>query len=780
VTAFRYIGRSLARTEDTRLTRGLGRYVEDLAPPGHCRMVVVRSPHAAARIVAMDAAAAASRPGVLLVLTGDDPELLELGTFSSRVKRQAPGGGPNFEPPYRALSHGAARFVGDAVAAIFADTLEQAKNAAEALAITWEPGPSVTATDEAAREGAPIVWTEAPRNTCFLYETGDRNAVDAAMRSAAHVVSVRYPITRVHAAPMETRNALGSYDLIGERFTLYAGLQNPHYIREELAERVLRIRGNQLRVVSPDLGGAFGLKETPYPEHVLVLLGARRLGRTVLWTCDRSESFIADHHARDSVEEATLALDAEGRFLALRLESVANIGAYISYNGLHSSTNNLGGLSGVYTTPAIHAQVRGVFTHTPPTSPYRGAGRPEAIYAIERSIDLAAQRFGFDRIALRRRNMIPAARMPYETGFIYTYDSGEFERNMDEAMALASWATFEERRETARARGVLAGIGLANAIEIAAGPSGSPFTESAEIQFDSTGSVTVELGSHSHGQGHEITFAQIVADHLGLPIDDVRIRFGDTDRLQHGTGTFGSRSAVAGSVVLIKSAERIIERGKAIAAAHFEASAADIVFEEGIFSVAGTDRRIGISEVARLAFSLRPDALGGELGLGAKLIVAPRAPTFPNGCHVCEVEVDRDTGTCRIVQYCLVDDVGRRINPRLVEGQVHGGVVQGVGQILMEHVAFDQDGQILSGSFMDYAMPRASDLPNLINQSNEILATTNPLGVKGVGEVGMVGALAAVVNAVVDALRPLGVDHVDMPITPARLWRVMRDASVRS
>ena len=779
MTGFRYIGRSLARTEDARLTRGLGRYVGDLAPPGHCRMVVVRSPHAAARILGMDLAAAASMPGVLLVLTGDDPELLEFGTFSSRVKRQTPGGHPNFEPPYRALSQGAARFVGDAVAAVFAETLEQAKDAGEALAITWDPGPSVTAPDEAARDGAPVVWAEAPGNTCFLYETGNREGVDAAITSAAHVVSVRYPITRVHAAPMETRNALGSYDTMDERFTLYAGLQNPHYIREELAERVFRIRGNQLRVVSPDLGGAFGLKETPYPEHVLVLVGARRLGRTVLWTCDRSESFIADHHARDTVEEATLALDAEGRFLALRLESVANIGAYISYNGLHSSTNNLGGLSGVYTTPAIHAEVRGVFSHTPPTSPYRGAGRPEAIYAIERSIDLAAQRFGFDRIALRRRNMIPPTRMPYDTGFIYTYDSGEFERNMDEAMTLASWATFEERRKAALGRGLLAGIGLANSIEIAAGPSGSPFTESAEIQFDSTGSVTVEIGSHSHGQGHEITFAQIVADHLGVGIGDVRVRYGDTDRLQHGTGTFGSRSAVAGSVVLIKSADRIIERGKTIAAAHFEASTADIAFEDGIFSVVGTDRRIGISEVARLAFSLPPDALGGELGLGAKLIVAPRAPTFPNGCHVCEVEIDRDTGACRIVQYCLVDDVGRRINPAIVEGQLHGGVVQGVGQILMEKVAFDENGQILSGSFMDYAMPRASDVPTLITRSNEVPATTNPLGVKGVGEVGTVGALAALVNAVVDALRPLGVEHVDMPITPATLWRVMRDAPKR-
>ena len=771
--AYRFIGKSLPRTEDLRLVRGFGRYTSDLAPGHHCRLYMVRSPHAAARIGRMDVAAAQACFGVRLVLTGDDAELLELGTFTARIRRVAPDGQPSFQPPYRALSRERALFVGDPVAAIFADTLDQAKDGAEALAVEWDPLPAVTETRTAADEGSPLTWPDVPRNICFYHEVGDAAGVQQAMEQAAHRVSVTYPITRVIAAPMETRAALASYDVGTDSYTLYAGLQNPHYIREELSERILRIRGNQLRVVSPDVGGAFGMKESPFPEYPVALVGARRLQRPVLWVGERSESFIGDHHARDHYTTTTLALDADGNFLALEVETIANIGAYIAWHGLHTPVNNLGGLSGVYRTPCIHARITGIFSHTPPTSPYRGAGRPEATFAIERVIDVAAQRLGVDRVELRRRNMIAPEQMPYATGFMFTYDTGEFERNMDDALALAVWKDFPRRRKEARTRGRLAGIGLANAIEIANGPITGPWPESAEIRFDSTGSVTVTLGIHSQGQGHEITFAQIVGDLLGLAIGDIKVQYGDTDRLQHGTGTMGSRSVAAGSVTLIKTAERIVARGKIIAAAHFEAAVADIAFEDGIFSVAGTDRRVTVAEVARLSYRLRPQDMDGELGLAEIMMVTPDGPTFPNGCHICEVEIDPDTGHCRIVRYIVVDDVGRVVNPMLVEGQIHGGVVQGIGQVLMENVAYDEGGQLVAGSFMDYAMPRASHIPAIESETNEVLAKTNPLGVKGAGEAGTVGALAAVTNAIVDALAPFGVEHVDMPATSERIWRAL-------
>ena len=779
MTPHRFIGKSLARSEDERLLRGLGRYVSDLPAVGHCHLYVIRSPHAAARIRRIDTAAAEAMPGVRLVLTGEDAELAGLGSFSSRVKRNAPDGSPNFEPPYRVLTRECARFVGDAVAAVYADSIDLARDAAEAIDIDWEPLPSVTDTAHAADPGAPQVWPQVPRNICFRYEAGDRARTAAALAGAAHKVTLSYPINRVVAAPMETRSAYASYDAGRGSYELHAGLQNPHYIREELAERVLRIDGNRLRVVSPDVGGAFGLKEAPFPEMVLALVGARRIARPVLWVCERSESFIADHHARDNYATVTLGLDAEGNFLALTLESTGNIGAYISYNGLHSPTNNLGGLSGLYRTPNIYAQVTGVFSNTPPTAPYRGAGRPEATFALERAIDLAAQRCGFDRVELRRRNLISPAQMPYATGFVFTYDSGEFEKNMDDALVLGDWAGFPARRKAAAARGKLAGISVTNAIEIAAGPFAAPYTESAEVSFDSTGSVTVTLGTQSQGQGHEITFAQIVADMLGMAPQDIRVRSGDTALAAHGTGAFGSRSVVAGSVTLARVTEKIIERGKRVAAAQFEAAAADIVFEAGAFSVAGTDQRLSLRQVAKLAHTLRHPDLGGEFGLSEKAIAAPASATFPNGCHVCEVEIDPETGECRITRYCVIDDVGRVINPMLVKGQIHGGVAQGVGQVLLENIRFDEHGQLLTGSFMDYAIARASDLPDIECRSNEVLARGNPLGVKGAGEAGTVGALAAVVNAVVDALAPLGVEHVDMPVSAESLWRTIRAARAR-
>lgn len=606
--------------------RGLGRYTADVAARDACRLYFIRSPYPAAVIRRIDTAAAAASPGVRLVLTGEDAALAGLGTFTSRVKRTTRAGTPNFEPPYRALSVKRACFVGDPVVAIFADSIDLAKEAADRVEIDWQPLPAVTDASRAAEPGAPQVWEGAPDNVCFNHEAGDRARVELALARAAHTVTLSYRINRIIAAPLETRAACAAYDAASGSYELYAGVQNPHYIREELAERILRIPGNRLRVVSPDVGGAFGLKESPFPEMAVALVGARRLGRPVLWLCERSESFIADHHARDNWATVTLGLDGEGNFVALKYECIANIGAYIAYNGLHSPTNNLGGLSGVYRTPNIHANVTGVFTHTPPTSPYRGAGRPEATFAIERAIDLAARRFGFDRVALRRRNLILPAQMPYDTGFLYTYDSGDFARNMDHALALGDWNGFAARREEAARRGKLAGISLTNAIEIAAGPVTGPFPETADVSFDSTGAATVTLGTHSQGQGHEITFAQIAADMLGVEPTDLCVRYGDTAQLDDGTGSFASRSVIAAATTLHRVTQRLIERGRRIAAAHFEAASDDIAFDSGVFSVVGTDKRAGWREIARLACGT---TVNGEYGLSERATAAPAAPASP-------------------------------------------------------------------------------------------------------------------------------------------------------
>ncbi len=773
---YRFIGKSLPRTEDLRLVRGLGRYTADLATSDALRTFVLRSPHGAARIVKIDTALAETMPGVHLVLTGEHPEMTALGSIRSKVKRQAPDGSPNFEPPYRILSRERALYVGDPVAAVFADTLDQAKDAAEAIVIEWEPLSTVTDTRRAAADGAAELWPQSPRNVCFVFDAGNRDAVEQALATAKHRISVSYPINRITAVTMEPRTALGSYDPVTESYTLYCGLQNPHAVRESLANEIFRISGNRVRVVSPDVGGGFGLKEAAFPEYVLTLVGAKLTGRPVLWAGERGESFLSDFHARDNYSTTTLGLDEKGNFLALKVETTANLGAYISPMGLHVPTNNLGGLAGVYRTPHIHARVTGVFSNTPPTAPYRGAGRPEATYAIERVIDLAARQCGFDPVELRRRNLIAPDQMPYNTKFMFTYDSGEFERNMDDALELAEWKGFAERRKDAKKRGRLRGIGIANAIEVSGGPAPAPNPESAEIKFDQTGGVTVSMGTHSHGQGHEIAFAQIAADFLGIEPADVKVRYGDTDMIEFGIGTFGSRSIITGSNSLRISADRLIERGKKLASVHFEADAGDVVFEAGQFAITGTDRRIGIKDVAKLSYTMRDPSLGGLFGFSDKTIAAPKAATFPNGCHVCEVEIDPDTGVCTLLNYVVVDDVGRVVNPMLVKGQVHGGVVQGVGQILFEDIRYDEDGQLLSGSFMDYAMPRAAHFPSFICKANEVLTPMNPLGVKGAGEAGTVGALAAVINAIVDALSPYGIEHIDMPATPERIWRKIQDA----
>jgi carbon-monoxide dehydrogenase large subunit len=767
------IGASVPRVEDRRLLRGLGRYTDDHATQGGLHLVLLRSPHAHAAFTRIEADAARKMPGVAGVITADD--LAGLGTLQTSVARHLPDGRPMPRPPYRVLAQGRARFVGDPVAAVLAETRAQARDAAEAIGIDWQEWPAVTDA-AAALAGGPAVWPElAPDNLCFLFRQGDQAATDAAFARAAHVVREKLRISRVGAVPMEPRAAIGAWDDSTERFTLTSGVQVPHKLRDELAV-LLGVPAASLRVVSPDMGGAFGMRGAPTQEHALVLWAARRYGRPVRWAADRTEAFLSDFHARDNFSTVELALDAAGMFLGLRVTTVANLGAYLSFNTPHSSTNNLGGLAGTYRTPHIVTEVQGAFTNAQPTAPYRGAGRPEATFAIERIIDIAARQLGHDPIELRRKNLIGAASMPFRTGLVFTYDSGDFARAMDVALDAADHANFAARREASRARGKLRGLGIANAIEIAGGPAAQPNEEGAEIRFDAAGNATVLLGSHNHGQGHETAFRQIAASLLGLAHERVRIVQGDTDQVAHGRGTFGSRSMMAGGAAFALAAESIIARGRAIAAHLLEAAEVDVEFAEGKFSVAGTDRAVGFDKVARAA--LTPGALpkGMPMGLMAQAVATPSFPTFPNGCHVCEVEVDAETGVVEIVGYVVADDVGTVINPKLLKGQIHGGIAQGLGQAMLEEMRFDATGQLLTASFMDYAMPRAADLPAFEVQSCPTPTLSNPLGVKGAGEAGTVGALPVLVNAVVDALAPLGVRHIDMPLSPHNVWRAIRAA----
>jgi len=768
------LGRAVPRTEDFRLLRGRGRYTDDIVLPRAAHLYVLRSPHAAARIRKIETDPAASMPGVIAILTGQDAVDDGLGFLRARISRKQPDGSASFQTPYRILALDRVHHVGDPVVAMIAETLAEAKDAAEAIAVDYETLPAVTDTAQAAAPGAPNVWDEAPGNICFVEHLGNEAAVKDAFRRAKHVVRERFVINRVAANPMETRAALGFYDTSDERYTLHAGLQAPHLMRAELAEQILKIPASRLRVVSPDVGGGFGMKGSSFPEYSLVLWAAKRIGRPVKWMAERGESFTADHHARDNVSEVALALDENGKFLALDVDTIANLGAYLAANGLHVPVGNVGGLAGPYTTPAIHVKVTGIFSNTNATCPYRGAGRPEASYCIERIIDIAARETGIDRIALRRRNMIPPGAMPYKTGLVFTYDCGEFEKTMDMALDLGDWQGAAARQEAARQAGKLYGIGIASVIEVAGGPAAAPFEEATEIRFDATGGATLLLGTHSHGQGHETAFRQLANHFLGLEPDQVTVIFGDTDKVFHGRGTFGSRSLSVGGGALMVAAERIVEKGKKVAAHLLEAATLDIEFADGKFTVAGTDKSIDLISVAKASYNLQrmpPDLV---IGLDANAVFRPPAGTFPNGFHLCEVEIDPDTGDCRVRRYAVVDDVGRVVNPLLLKGQIHGGIAQGLGQALCENMVYDRaSGQLLSGSFMDYCLPRAEDFPPIAVGSNDVPSPNNPLGIKGAGEAGCVGALPAVMNAVNDALAPLGIRHFEMPATPERLWQAI-------
>jgi aerobic carbon-monoxide dehydrogenase large subunit len=772
------VGQSVRRVEDARLLRGLGRYSDDVDLPRQLYAVLVRSPHAHARIVGIDARAALASVGVLGVLTGADVAADGLGDLPTDRTRKRRDGSPAFATPRPLLARERVRHVGDPVALVVAQTREQAVDAADRVSVEYAPLPTVAATVDALAPGAPAVWEEAPDNVAFVWTAGQRDAVTRAFAEAAHVTRLDFVVSRVAAAPLEPRAAVGEFDRRAGRYTLHTGIQSPHGTRTLLAG-VLRVPQTQLRVVSGEVGGSFGMRSGLYPEMALVLWAARRLGRPVKWTSDRREGFVTDEHGRDNVSTVELALDRGGIFLALRITIRLNVGAYLTPRSAGPGTNNVGGVAGVYRTPAIHHETIGVYTHTTPTGPYRGAGRPEATYAIERVIDVAARELGVDPVELRRRNLIPPSAMPFKTGLVFTYDCGDFARGMDMALGLADHAGFAKRRAQAREQGKLRGLGIANAIEVAGGPYTSMNPDTAEIRVNPDGSVTVLSGSTSMGQGNETAFAQIVADRLGVPPARISVFSGDSDALGAGRGNGGSGALTVGGSAILRATEKIIERGRRIAAHALEAAVEDVALRDGRFTVAGTDKGVPFADVARAAYVPKQLPPGLEPGFSETAAFTPPAVTFPNGCHVCEVEIDEATGVVRIVRHTVVDDVGRIVNPMLVKGQIHGGVVQGLGQGLLEKLVYDEAGQLLAGSFMDYAMPRADDVPSFEVDSYEVPTRVNPLGAKGVGEAGTVGALVALMNAVNDALAPLGVRHLDMPATAERVWRAIEAARMR-
>jgi aerobic carbon-monoxide dehydrogenase large subunit len=768
------IGQPVRRVEDRRFITGHGSYVDDIDRPRQAHAFMLRSPHAHARIRAIDAAAGASAAGVLAVFTGEDLAREGIGNIPCLSAVTNRDGSASVLPPYPAIKTDRVRHVGDTVAMVVAESAAAARDAAELIVVDYETLPAVVETDRALDPGQPRVWDEAPGNICFDWEIGDRAAVERAMAGARHRVSLELVNNRVVVNSMEPRGALGEYDPGEDSYTLWSSTQGSHFLRNLLADSVFKVPENRIRVITRDVGGGFGMKLFLYPEHILVLWAAKKIGRPVKWVPDRADAFMTDTQGRDNVTRLELALDEGLRFLGLKVELVANMGAYLSNFAPEIPTAS-GALmhSGVYAVPAIHVGVKGVFTNTVPVDAYRGAGRPEAAYAVERLVDYAARRLGVPPQELRRRNFIKPEEMPYQTALGLNYDSGEFAHNMDQALAAADLAGFPARRAEARRRGRCRGLGHAVYIE----QSGFPPDEFAELRFDPSGTLTILMGTQSSGQGHQTAYTQLAAERLGVAPEKVRVLQGDTAAISFGRGTGGSRSIPVGGAALAQAADKLIAKGRRIAAHLFEAAEADVDFADGVFTVAGTDRRLGIEEVARAAFDPARQAPGVEPGFDESGHFTPPQPTFPNGCHVCELEIAPETGHIEILRYLVVDDFGTVINPLLLAGQVQGGVAQGVGQAMLERTVFDPEtGQLLTGSLTDYCIARAEDLPAIEFAYNVVPCRTNPLGVKGAGEAGAIGAPPALVNAVINALGELGIEHLDMPLTPERLWQAIRAA----
>jgi len=787
------MGAPAKRKEDERFLTGHGRYTDDIDIAGQAHACFLRSPHAHARIDAIDAGEARAAPGVVAVFTGEDLAADGVGGLPCGWQIHDVSGEPMAEPPHPLLAQGKVRYVGDHVAVVVAETAEQARNAAELIDVDYTMLDAVVAPAEALESGRPLVHDEVPDNRCYTWELGDRDATDAAFERAAHVTCLDLVNNRLIPNAIEPRAALAQYSRGEDRYTLYTTSQNPHLARLLLCAFVLNLPEHKVRVVAPDVGGGFGSKIYPYAEEATLTWAARKVGRPIKWTAERGESFLSDAHGRDHVTRAELALDDDGHFLGMRVDTKANLGAYLSTFAASVPTILYATLlAGQYRTPAIHARVTAAFTNTAPVDAYRGAGRPEATYVVERLVSAAAREMGIDRAEIRRRNFIPTDAFPYQTPVALNYDVGDYDATLTEALRLADVDGFEARRRDAEKRGRLRGLGFSTYIEACglapsniAGALGARagLYEAGEVRLHPTGKVTVFTGSHSHGQGHETTFAQIVSDRLGIPYADVEIVHGDTDRSAFGMGTYGSRSLAVGGSALVKAMDKIVDKGRKIAAHMLEAAETDIEYEDGTFRVAGTDKSLSMAEVAFSAYVPHNYPLEElEPGLDESAFYDPTNFTYPAGSHICEVEVDPETGKTDIVNFTAVDDFGNVINPMIVEGQVHGGLAQGIGQALMEGCVYDpESGQLVTGSYMDYTMPRADDLPSFRVGTRNTPCTHNPLGVKGCGEAGAIGAPPAVIDAIVDALRALDVGDADisMPASPGRVWEAIRQARAR-
>ena len=780
------IGASVRRREDARFITGRGQYTDDVNRWGQTYAVFLRSPHARARIEAIDLDEALRVPGVVAIYTGRDMAADGIGDLPCGWLVHSKDGTPMKQPAHPPLAVDSLNYAGEPYGVVIAETLHAARAAAELVIPEFEELTAVVATGEAASPDSPQIYPAIPRNTCYEWELGDAAAVQAAFAQAAHVTRLELVNNRLIPNAMEPRAALAEFDASREEFTLYTTSQNPHLARLILSAFVKIAPEHKLRVIAPDVGGGFGSKIFVYAEEATVAWAAKKVGRPVKWTCDRSEAFLTDAHGRDHVTTAELALDGQGRFLALRVKTIANVGAYLSTFASSVPTYLYGTLlAGQYRTPAIHVSVDAVYTNTAPVDAYRGAGRPEATYVVERIVETAARELGIDPVELRRRNFIQPHEFPYATPVALVYDTGNYEASLARALVLSDYANFPARKAAAKAKGLLRGIGFSCYIEACGlAPSklalslgaGVGLFESGEVRVNPTGSVTVFTGTHSHGQGHETTFAQIVSDMLGVPIDSVEVVHGDTGRSEYGLGTYGSRSVAVGGSAIFRAAEKVIAKGRRIAAHMLEAAVADIDFDKGVYRQRNSNRSLTFGEVAFSAYVPNNYPDDEEMGLSEKAVYDPGNFTYPAGTHVCEVEIDPTTGVTTVVQFVAVDDFGKVINPMIVEGQVHGGIAQGIGQALLEGAAYDEYGQLLTGSYMDYCMPRADDLPSFSVDMTITPCTHNPLGVKGCGEAGAIGAPPAVINAVTDAL---GVVDIAMPATPERVWRVANGLGVR-